>query len=165
MVIYLQFIQIVFMIALFFVIHILLDKKIPEYCKVKSRGNNTSDLQKASNAEKLRMKLFMFIPSTIITGFTLLFFYITTFWCLQREPSLFYIVEISSIILGASGTFFIAYPTLKTVVTYWDTINSNSRDLKDKILEDKGVLINAGFGLILVFYSFVIKLIYLLPEL
>ena len=142
-----------------------MDKKIPEYCKVKSRGNNKSDLQKASNAEKLRMKLFMFIPSTIITGFTLLFFYFTTFWCLQREPSLFYIVEISSIILGASGTFFIAYPTLKTVVTYWDTINSSSRDLKDKILEDKGVLINAGFGLILVFYSFVIKLIYLLPEL
>ena len=110
------------------------------------------------------MKLFMFILSTLITVVTLLFFYLTTTWYLKREPSLFYIVEISSIILGDSGTFFIAYPTLKATVTYWEKIRSSAKDLKDKILEDKGVLINAGFGLILVFYSFVIKLIYLLPQ-
>ncbi len=163
MVICLQILQIITLTLIFLIIHVLLNTKALKYCEVKQKGNGKNADVRRSKSEKRRIFLIVAISPAILTAFIIWFFYFLPTIVYNQEPTLYYVIEISSILLGIGGTFFVAYPTSKIVITYWDYIHGGG-DLKDKLLENKGTVLNAEFGLILIFYGFAIKLIFLLQQ-
>lgn len=163
MVICLQILQIITLTLIFLIIHVLLNTKAPKYCEVEQKGNDKNAHVKRSKSEKRRIFLIVVISPTILTAFTIWFFYFLPTIVYNQEPTLYYIIEISSILLSAGGAIFVAYPTSKIAITYWDYIHKGG-NLKNKLLENKGTVLNAEFGLILLFYGFAIKLIFLLQQ-
>lgn len=163
MLIYIQIIQMLAMVGLFYVIHIVLDTKAPKFCEVKQKGSGAEAQKRRSKSEKLRIFLIVLIGPTLVTIFTIWFFYIIPALYYNQDPTLYYVIEISSSILGGSGAIFVAYPTSKIAVTYWDQLHKGG-ELKKKLLENRGTVLNAEFGLTLIFYGFVIKLIFLLNQ-
>lgn len=142
--------QIIVIIFLFVIIHFIIEIELPDRCIVQRRGNYRDDLISQSKKEKGKMLYYSALISTILTVFTMIFFWISTG---SGSDS----IEISSIVLSAGGAIYVAVDSLSRRATYWDRMNT--RPVAEDLPIRKAILIHVWTGLFLISYGFIIRLL------
>ena len=134
---------------IFIFMYVLLKKYFPKWCTIDRKNANGEKLKQIAKKEKDRMIMLTFLLSVFITVIFLLWFgYITN--------SIYYTVELSIIVIGVFGAFFVTMPALSLAATYLELIvNPN---ISERLIIRKEQVMCGGTGLFLIIFSYVIRL-------
>ena len=131
-----------------------IDIEFPERCTFELKGNDRNAQIQKSRKEKGKIFYYSMLTSAIITAITAFVFN------LLAEPP-YFIINISSVVLGIGGGIYLAIPILENV-TYGDRFRMNP--LEQRLLRQKRNAIFKLTGSFLIIWGLVLQLLYFMQR-